>query len=184
MEKKQLVCIRFSLAPYQSFIDELISLAKEKRSSYACVAGVHIFYESYKATSYASIINNANIVTPDGVPITWALRWLYGIRQDRVAGMDLLPDLLASAEKHQVSVAFFGGTEELMKIAGEYLKKTYPNLLVAKMYSPPFRPLTSEENRDITKMFNDSDARMIFVVLGCPKQERWMDSQKDQIHAL
>src|SRR5450432_1581102 len=184
METKHLISIKFSLAPYKSFVDNLIALAKEKRFSYACVAGVHILTEAYKADSYAAIINNADVVTPDGEPITWALRWLYGIKQDRVAGMDLLPDLLSAAEKEAVSVGFYGGTEEMLSKTREHLKINYPDLLVAAMYSPPFRPLNAEEDLAITKMFNDSEARMIFVVLGCPKQEKWMDSQKGKINAL
>jgi N-acetylglucosaminyldiphosphoundecaprenol N-acetyl-beta-D-mannosaminyltransferase len=184
METKKLVCIKFSLGSYKSFVDELILLAREKRSSYACVAGVHIMAESYKSAQYAAIINNADIVTPDGQPITWALRWLYGIRQKRVAGMDLLPDLLAAAETQNVSVAFYGGTEEMLSKTREHINTNYPGLRIAKMYSPPFRPLSPEEDLAITEMFNDSGADMIFVVLGCPKQEKWMDQKKNKIHSL
>lgn len=184
MEKRKLFCIDFSLGSYKTFIGELISLAKKGGSSYACVAGVHILYESNKSPEYANIINNADIVTPDGEPITWAFRWLYGIKQERVAGMDLLPDLLEAAEKENVSVGFYGGTDDMLKKAGKYIEKKHPLLTVAKMYSPPFRPLNSEEETAIISMFNESGAEMIFVVLGCPKQEKWMDNMKNKIHAL
>jgi N-acetylglucosaminyldiphosphoundecaprenol N-acetyl-beta-D-mannosaminyltransferase len=184
MKKQKLFCIDFSLGSYGTFVSELISLAKKGGSLYACVAGVHILYESNKSPEYAAIINNADIVTPDGEPITWAFRWLHGIKQERVAGMDLLPDLLEAAEREKVSVGFYGGTEEMLAGTQRYIEKKHPNLTISKMYSPPFRPLNHEEENDIITMFNDSGAKMIFVVLGCPKQEKWMDSMKNRIHAL
>ena len=184
MEKRELICIKFSLGSYKIFVDKLISLAKEGRSSYACVANVHLIYESYKSPAYAAIINNADIVTPDGEPVTWAFRWLYRIKQERVAGMDLLPDLLQAAEKQNVSVGFYGGTVDMLTKTREHIKKNYPNLKVAKMYSPPFRPLKAEEETEIIEMFNNSGVEMIFIILGCPKQEKWMDTMKNKIHAL
>lgn len=184
MEKRKLFCIDFSLGSYKTFVEELISLAKKGKSTYACVAGIHILYESNKSPEYAAIINHADIVTPDGEPITWAFRWLHGIKQERVAGMDLLPDLLEAAEKEYVSVGFYGGTVDMLAGARNYIERKHPQLNIAKMYSPPFRPLNAEEESDIITMFNDSGAKMIFIVLGCPKQEKWMDNMKNKIHAL
>jgi N-acetylglucosaminyldiphosphoundecaprenol N-acetyl-beta-D-mannosaminyltransferase len=112
------------------------------------------------------------------------LKFLYGIKQDRVAGMDLLPDLLSAAEHKNISVAFYGGTEEMLDKTREFIKSKYPKLEIAKMFSPPFRPLNPGEEDSIVKIFRESDAQMIFVVLGCPKQERWMISMKDRIPSL
>ena len=184
MKKKQLLKINYTLGSYRSFVDKMIELAHTKKSSYVCVSAVHIFIEAHKDDSFAAILNNAEIVTPDGKPLAWALKFLYGIKQDRVAGMDLLPDLLSEAENQNIPVAFYGGTEEMLNKTNEHLRKNYPKLIIASMYSPPFRPLNTEEEDSIIKIFNESNARMIFVVLGCPKQERWMISMKDKINAL
>ncbi len=184
METKQLLNIKISLGPYKSFVELLIGLAGREISEYVCVANVHMLIEAYKDNSYLSIVNNGVMVTPDGEPLTWGLKFLYGIRQERVAGMDLLPDLLAAAEKQNTSVGFYGSTEDLLKRTNEHLKKKYPKLQVAKLYSPPFRMMTPEEDFEIIKMFNESGARIIFVILGCPKQEKWMASMKDRIHAV
>jgi N-acetylglucosaminyldiphosphoundecaprenol N-acetyl-beta-D-mannosaminyltransferase len=184
MRSKKLLNVNYTLGPYRSFVDKMIELAHAKRSTYVCVSAVHMFIEAYKDESFAAILNKAEMVTPDGKPLTWALRFLYGIKQDRVAGMDLLPDLLSEAENQNLPVAFYGGTDNMLEKTKEHITKKYPNLVIAKMYSPPFRPLKTEEEESIIKIFNDSGARMIFVVLGCPKQERWMISMKDKINTL
>jgi N-acetylglucosaminyldiphosphoundecaprenol N-acetyl-beta-D-mannosaminyltransferase len=184
MKTKKLISINYSLGPYGSFVDKMIELAQLRKSMYVCVSAVHMLMEAYKDPAFAAIVNRAEMVTPDGKPLTWALKFLYGIKQDRVAGMDLLPDLLSAAENKNISVAFYGGTEEMLDKTREFIKKKYPKLEIAKMFSPPFRPLNPTEEDSIAKMFIESDARMIFVVLGCPKQERWMISMKDRIPSL
>jgi N-acetylglucosaminyldiphosphoundecaprenol N-acetyl-beta-D-mannosaminyltransferase len=183
VKNKQLLSIKINLDSYDSFVDDLIERALSDRSSYACVANVHMLIEAHKMASFASVVNNADMVTPDGIPLTWALRFLYGIRQSRVAGMDLLPDLLRAAEKHRISVAFYGGTEEMLAKTRAFLGQSYPEIQIAKMYSPPFRQLSAEEEQTVVDIFNESKARLIFVVLGCPKQERWMASMQNRINA-
>ena len=70
--------------------------------------------EAYRHPEYKKIINAADLVTADGMPLVVALKFLFGIQQDRIAGMDLLPALLASAEEKELSVFFYGGTEEML----------------------------------------------------------------------
>jgi N-acetylglucosaminyldiphosphoundecaprenol N-acetyl-beta-D-mannosaminyltransferase len=184
MQTKQLLSIKISLGPYHSFIDWLMEQAQSHKSYYACVANVHMLVEAYKAASFASVVNNADIVTPDGKPLTWGLRFLFGIKQDRVAGMDLLPDLLSAASKQNMPVAFFGGTNEMLNKTRTHLDKHYPGVNIAQMYSPPFRPMDTAEEEAIINMFNNSGAKIIFVALGCPKQEKWMASMKNKINGV
>ncbi|PKK36154.1 glycosyltransferase [Siphonobacter sp. SORGH_AS_0500] len=179
----QLISIKISSGPYQSFIDKLVYMACNQIPAYCCVANVHMLVEAYNNEAFASIVNNADLVTPDGMPLTWGLKLVHGIQQDRVAGMDLLPDLLAEASKLQLPVYFYGGTQAMLDQTDAYIRKVYPSLHVAGMYSPPFRPLTAEEDQQIVDKINASGARMIFVALGCPKQEKWMASMKGRIQA-
>lgn len=184
MQRKQLLSIPINLGSYSSFIDNLIVLARTRQSHYACVANVHMLIEAYHSLSFAEVVGNAEVVTPDGQPLAWGLRFLYGIKQERVAGMDLLPDLLEAAEKQHIPVAFYGGTEALLHKTKERLEKIHPGLTIAKMHSPPFRPLTLDEESLVVKMLNDSGASIIFVALGCPKQEKWMASMQGRINAV
>ena len=184
MKTQQLLSIKISLGPYHSFVDELIGQALLDKSYYACVANVHMLVEAHRASSFASIVNNADMVTPDGKPLTWGIHFLNGIKQDRVAGMDLLPDLLLAAEKKRIPVAFYGGTDKMLCRTRKHLEKNYPDIIIAQMYSPPFRALDAAEENAIIKMFNDSQSKLIFVVLGCPKQEKWMALMKNKINAV
>ena len=153
-------------------------------SHYACVANVHMLIETYKNSSFAPVVNGAMFITPDGKPITWALRAMYGIKQERVAGMELLPDLLTAAANDNVPVYFYGGTEEMLDKTRRHLQNNLPSLNIAGMYSPPFRQLTIEEEEAIVDDINTSGAKLVFVILGCPKQERWMAAAKGRVNAF
>ena len=134
--------------------------------------------EAHWDTKFASMVNGADLVTPDGMPIAKAMKLLYGIKQERVAGMDLLPDLLLKAQEEQLGVFFYGGTDEMLQHTKEYILKFYPQLSKHEYLSPPFRPLTEEEEAGIIAKINNSVAQIVFVALGCPKQEKWMASMK------
>ncbi len=168
---------------YHDFIEKIKLLAVAEKSSYVCVANVHMLVEAHKSREFAEVVNSAAIVTPDGMPLVWALRLLYDYRQDRVAGMDLLPDLLKQAEQNHISVYFYGGSDTTIKKTKEYLDITYPGLTIAGMYSPPFRPLTEAEQHDVVQNIKHSNAKLVFVVLGCPKQEKWMAYMQGKINA-
>lgn len=168
---------------YLSFIEKTIDKAKNSLSSYICVANVHMCIEAYQDKKFASIVNNADLVTPDGMPLAKATKLLYGHEQERVAGMDLLPDLLKESEKNNLKVYFYGGTQEILDKTLDYCSNQFPNLKIVGLYSPPFRALTEFEESQIIKNINESGAGLIFVALGCPKQEKWMASMKGKINA-
>lgn len=184
MNKLSLISIDINSGTPNEFIDEIASIAVKKKSQYVCVANVHMLIEAHKDHAFANIINNANVITPDGMPLTWAIWLLHRIKQDRVAGMDLLPALLKKASNLQLPVFFYGGTEEMMTRTREHLKFHFPDIKLAGTYSPPFRKLTQEEDENVIQMINNSNAALVFVVLGCPKQERWMSAMHRKINAV
>jgi N-acetylglucosaminyldiphosphoundecaprenol N-acetyl-beta-D-mannosaminyltransferase len=172
-----------STGSFNSMADEIISLASAAESATVCVANVHMLVEAHQDVSFAEVVNNADLVTPDGMPLVWAMRLLHGIKNDRVAGMDLLPRLLSLALDKNLPVFFYGGSQKMLDATNIYIQKNYSLLKVAGMYSPPFRPLLAEEEAAVAERINNSGARLVFVVLGCPKQEKWMNTMKGKIHA-
>lgn len=180
--QKPLISININTGSYRTFIHEVVEMAG-RESSYTCIANVHMLVEAYSNVSFARIVNDANIITPDGLPLTWGLKLLHGIKQDRVAGMDLLPDILKEAEKLTIPVYFYGGTENMLSLIREIMPKRYPNLKMAGMFSPPFRDLTEAELSLTAEFINNSGAKIVFVILGCPKQELWMGQMKNKINA-
>lgn len=181
--KKRLITLNVTTGTYQSFVNRLVTLSVERYSSYVCVANVHMLIEAYKDSNFAQIVNDADIVTPDGMPLAKGIKLLYGISQDRVAGMDLLPDLLKEAEKTELKVYFYGGTAEMQDETQHYVQRIYPQLKTTGFHSPPFRPLTPDEEEKVVIDINNSGTNLVFVALGCPKQEKWMASMKGRVNA-
>jgi N-acetylglucosaminyldiphosphoundecaprenol N-acetyl-beta-D-mannosaminyltransferase len=185
MKRELIVEFPICIDSYSSFLDHIVTKAySPHESAYVCIANVHMMAEAHMDKSFADVIRQADVITPDGVPLTWGLRLLHGIKQERVAGSDILPDLLQRAMVERIPVFFYGGTPQMLTQTSKYLGNTYPSLNVVGMYSPPFRSLTPEEERSVIDSINQSGARLIFVVLGCPKQEKWMASMKGKINAV
>lgn len=180
---KNVLSINITCKPYRQFVDHLKQLALMKQPAYVCVANVHMTIEAHNDPSFAAMVNGADAVTPDGMPLVAALQLLYGITQERVTGMDLLPDLLTVAENEKFTVFFYGGTNAMLQATDQYLLANYPDLAQRHYFSPPFRTLTALEVDEDVVRINSTGANLVFVALGCPKQEKWMASMKGRINA-
>jgi len=161
-----------------------LAWSKAGESRYVCVANVHMVMEAYDAPDFRRIVNAADLVTPDGMPLVWMLRRLGFPEQERVAGPDLTLRICEAASQEGVPVGFYGGTPEVLESLVTNLKRKYPTLKIAYAYSPPFRPLTPEEDTQVVEEINSSGTRILFVGLGCPKQERWMAAHKGRVQAV
>lgn len=183
MTRKFLINFPLSTGKYCSFIDYIIKLACQRKSAFVCVANVHMFVEAYKDRKFLQIVRDADLVTPDGIPLLWGLRLLYSVWQSRVAGMDLLPDLLSRMEAQKIAAYFYGSTETILNTTETYLKNKFPNLILAGFHSPPFGDFQTDD-REIIAQINSLTPAIVFVILGCPKQEKWMASMKGKIQTL
>lgn len=184
MKTTRIVRLDVTVGDYKSYIASIVDLALCRLSSYVCVANVHMFVEVWKNAVYTNVVNSADIITPDGKPLSKAIEWLYGIKQPRVAGMDLFPDLLREAEASGLGVYLYGSTDEVLGAIQNKSLNDYPRLIFSGAYSPPFRALTDVEKAEDIRRINESGAHLVFVALGCPKQERWMAENKGKIHAV
>ena len=144
------------------------------RSPYVCVSTVHMCMEVWEDTEYEEILTNADLVVPDGRPIYWAQKLLGAKAAAQVQGMDLTPALCAYANEQQVPVGFYGGSQEALDLLKVAIERDYPDIPFSLYISPPFRELSAEEKQADIKAINDSGVKILFVCLGCPKQERWM----------
>jgi N-acetylglucosaminyldiphosphoundecaprenol N-acetyl-beta-D-mannosaminyltransferase len=139
--------------------------------------------EGYKDHSFQEIINKANIVAPDGRPLSVFFNIKYKLQQKRVCGMDMLPDLLKEAERRRKSVYFFGTTNELLASIKQKATTEFPELKIAGSYSPPFRELAKEETSIIIDHVRNTNPDLVLVALGCPKQEKWMAKHHQEINS-
>jgi len=151
------------------------SLAGESR--YICIANVHVLMEAHDSGTFQKVLNQADLVTPDGMPLVWMMR-LKGVKdQTRVYGPTLMLHVLEMAAAEQIPVGFYGAQEQTLQKLLARLRERYPALKVPYAYSPPFRALSGQENAEIVDEIISSGARILFVGLGCPKQEIWMAQQ-------
>ncbi len=176
--------MRVDATSLEDATNRALAWSKAGESRYVCVANVHMVMEAYDAPDFRRIVNTANLVTPDGMPLVWMLRRLGFPEQERVAGPDLTLRICEAASQEGVPVGFYGGTPEVLESLVTNLKRKYPTLKIAYAYSPPFRPLTPEEDTQVVEEINSSGTRILFVGLGCPKQERWMAAHKGRVQAV
>lgn len=152
-------------------IEELVSIGK---SHYVCVASTQDIMIAQKEQRFRQIVNHADLATPDGWPVVWAIRVSGYEQRGRVTGPDLM---LAMCERSIItnhSHFFYGGAEGVPELLAQKLKEQFPGLKVKGVYSPPFRPLAEEEDKKVVEMLNNSGADMLWVGLGTPKQHFWI----------
>jgi N-acetylglucosaminyldiphosphoundecaprenol N-acetyl-beta-D-mannosaminyltransferase len=169
---------------YQAAVTQITSWAEQNESRYVCAANVHMVMEAHDSPSFMMVVNKADLVTPDGVPLVWAMRRLGIPDQERVYGPDLMIKLIEASTYKSIPIGFYGSSPQVIERLINKIKKEYRSINIAYSFSPPFHPLSSEEDENIINNINSSGARILFVGLGCPKQERWMAQYKDKIHAV
>ena len=165
-------------------IQTILQWASEHKSKTVCVANVHMLMEAHWNPEFAGVLKNSDIVTPDGMPLVWMMKKLGATSQDRVAGLDILASICTSAPKQNISVFFLGSQKQILSGMRSSLEEEYPELHIAAMEPLPFRPLTESEDEALIQKINQSGAGIVFVSLGCPKQEKWMAQHKDKIQAV
>ena len=170
--------------PLEEQVKTIVRWASEPQSKTVCVANVHMLMEAYWNPDFGTVLKNADLVTPDGMPLVWMMRKLGAISQERVAGLDLFVAVCELAQKLEVSLFFVGSQKEILSLMKKRLKREFPKLKISAMEPLPFRPLTETEDKALIKKINDSGAGLVFVSLGCPKQEKWIAQHKDRINAV
>ncbi len=150
--------------------------ARESRAVYA--TSVHGTMEAHDAPDFRDILNRADLITPDGMPLVWMLR-LKGVRnQQRVYGPNLMLHILEMAASKNISVGFYGGESSTLDKLLVSMKTRHPGLQVDYVYSPPFRLPSEQEAAEIRQQIIRSGVQILFVGLGCPRQEKWIDAER------
>lgn len=158
------------------------SAAQESR--YVCICNVHSVVTARQDRSFAKVIREADMATPDGAPVAWLMRRLGVASQQRINGPDLMWRYCAEAAKRDESIYLYGGQQQTLDILQRKLLAQFPGLKIAGAYSPPYRPLTAEEDAAVVETINASGAGTVWVSLGCPKQEQWMAEHRGRINAV
>jgi N-acetylglucosaminyldiphosphoundecaprenol N-acetyl-beta-D-mannosaminyltransferase len=184
MSNYKILGLNISGLSYSETSSKIIDLAKNNISAYVCFANVHMTIEAEDDLSFAEIVNNSTIVCADGMPLVKAIKFKYKKSIERVAGMDMMPTIIDLCEKEGLSVFFYGTTNEILLEIQKRITKENPSLKIAGMFSPPFRQLNQIEKEVHIELINKSGANVVFVALGCPKQERWMSENYHKTNSV
>lgn len=176
--------VNIAITNMQDTVKLIVEQIDELKGEFICLSNVHTTVMSQKDEEYRKIQNSAFLALPDGSPLSLVQR-LRGYRMaEQVAGPDLMPALWKATEKTEISHYFYGSTPETIEALEKKLRKDYPELKIAGMEAPPFRPLTEEEDAQAIQRINDSGASIVWVGLGAPKQEKWMYEHRGKINAV
>lgn len=179
-----LLGIYLDTTSYTETTQQVMGWARAGESRYICVANVHMLMEAYDLPDFRTMINAADIVTPDGMPLVWVMRLKGFPHQERVYGPTLMLKVIEMAAAEKIPVGLLGGTPQVLEQLNFNLKQKFPLLDIAFSFSPPFRPSTRSDDDQLVSLIRSSGARILFVGLGCPKQERWMAEHRDKIQTV
>ncbi len=173
-----------SVTSHKSAVDRVIDLGMVGQGAFVCVSNVHMCMEVFDKPDYAAVVNGSDLTVADGKPISIAQRALGYKDAQQVRGEDLTLELCKVAEDQGFSVGFFGATDELLDQLQSVLKARFQKLEIAYSFAPPFRPITDDEDETYIQAINASGVSVLFVGLGCPKQEIWMAEHKDKLSCV
>ena len=184
LDSRMILGMRVHATSYPDAVQRIAAWAAARESRYVCEAPVHMVMESHDSDEYRGVINGADLVTPGGMPIVWMMRRL-GVRgQPRVYGPAMTLKVCEHAAKNGLKVGFYGGTEKSLAALLAEVEKRYLGINVVYSCAPPFRPLTEEEDARVRTDIEKAGVQILFVGLGCPKQERWMAEHRPRVRAV
>jgi N-acetylglucosaminyldiphosphoundecaprenol N-acetyl-beta-D-mannosaminyltransferase len=164
-------------------LDTIAGWIERREPHYVCVTGVHGVMESQRDAELRRIHNRSGLTVPDGMPMVWAGHRAGAGWMSRVPGPGLMLDVLDAAARHGWGSYLYGGGEGVPERLGARLRARFPDLRIVGGYSPPFRPMTPEEDGAAVERINASGADLVWVGLSTPKQERWMAEHRDRLTA-
>src|SRR5581483_1173285 len=166
--------VGLSVLNLQSALDEIAAAIRERRKGYICVTGVHGVMEAQSDETFRRILNNAFLCTPDGMPMVWMGK-IHGHKEmRRVYGPDLMLDVCKWSETSGAKHFFYGGADGVADLLAKKLKEKFPKMEIAGTFTPPFRALTAQEEKELQEKISATKPDIFWVGLSTPKQEKFM----------
>ena len=172
--KGNIIGILIDAVDYKSSVERIVQAAQQRRAMAVSALAVHGLMTGVLQREYKYRLNHFDLLVPDGQPVRWALNLLHGARlRDRVYGPNLMLALCSRAEEEGLGVFLYGCTREVLCGLRRSLDHRFPSLRIAGMESSKFRRLSAEERTELIARIHSSGAAIVFVGLGCPRQEIW-----------
>lgn len=151
---------------------------------YICVSNVHTTVTAYEDKEYRNVQNGGIMAIPDGGPLSTVGQKRGFKNMERTTGPSLMGEIFKISVPKGYRHFFYGSTNETLGKLYSVLEKTYHGIQIAGMYSPPFGPMTVEEDKIIVERINDAKPDFVWVGLGAPKQEKWMAAHQGCVNGL
>lgn len=180
----QILGTRIDLTSYDHACDRIKTWVETGEFGYVIPANVHVVMSGVWRPQFQAIVNGAKLITPDGMPLVWALRLLGHETPERVYGPDLMLALCEKVADWGWPIYLYGSDPQVMEKLKINLLNQFPHLAIAGSHCPPFRPLSAQEYAADGDRMMASGAKIIFVSLGCPKQEEWMAMQQERVKGI
>ncbi|HMU14225.1 MAG: WecB/TagA/CpsF family glycosyltransferase [Bacteroidetes bacterium] len=184
LPKKHVLGVGLSTGSFAQHIKLFAEYGAARRSAYVCCVNAHMCVEAHNDPAFAAVVNGADFATADGMPMLNQLNRRHQLGQERVAGNDIMPALMAEAAAQGLGIYLYGGKQEVLDLIVARAAKDWPTLRISGIESPPYRPLSNAEMEDAAERINASAAHIVLVSLGCPKQEKWMAAMKGKVNAI
>ena len=181
---QRVIGARIDVLGWDDAVARIAAWAGQGVSRVVFICNVHSVVTARQDPAFAAALAQADLATPDGAPVAWMLRRLGHAGQPRINGPDLMWRCCADAAARGTSVYLYGGTEEVLVRLQQRLRAAFPGLRIAGASSPPFRVLSAEEDAAAVAAINASGAGVVWVSLGCPKQELWMHAHRGRVQAV
>lgn len=162
----------------------IIQMARLRSSGFVCFFNVHMAVTSLRNSALFRSIRAAKYVLPDGAPIAWIISRSCGSKQPRLSGPDMMRKILENAAEENLVVSFYGGSDNVLKVIENKIRNENPLIKIGCLISPPFRQPTPEELRFNINSINQAGTNILFVGLGCPKQEILMLNMMSELQCV
>jgi N-acetylglucosaminyldiphosphoundecaprenol N-acetyl-beta-D-mannosaminyltransferase len=183
--KVDLFGVGVSVTDYDEAVAAILQAARQGLAGVVTCHAVHAIVTTSHNPSLCAKVNTFDLVTPDGQPVRWSLNLVHGTRlSDRVYGPELMLRLCHEAAEAGIRIYLYGGTPTVAEQLQANLLRLYPKLVISGCEAPPFRPLTPEEDRAVVERMNRSGAGLVFVGLGCPKQDLFAYDHRETIKGV
>jgi N-acetylglucosaminyldiphosphoundecaprenol N-acetyl-beta-D-mannosaminyltransferase len=174
IERVNVLGVGISVLNMPAALAAIADAVRARRKGYICVTGVHGVMEAQSDENFRRILNRAFLCTPDGMPMVWMGKSKGHAKMSRVYGPDLMLDVCAWSEANPCRHFFYGGVPGIAKDLRDKLQARFPKLEIAGTFTPPFRSLNAEEEKQFVETIRAAQPDILWVGLGTPKQEKFM----------
>ena len=179
---RDLLGVPVAMVDYRRAIDVMDELVETRERGYVCAAPVHALMEARGDAEMLAALRGSTLVVPDGMPLVWAANLLGEALHDRVYGPELMLRYSDHCAERGQRIWLYGGRDQgsLVQLALS-MRRRHPGIKIVGGYSPPFRPLSDEEENALVSQINEARPDVLWVGIGVPKQEKWMARMRDRL---